>query len=270
MTPSPHRDFHAASSLDPGVERHKPAAEVTAADREARTDPGKRYGTGRYDLALPASSARAEISLDAALAARRSGRGFSPAPVAFEQVGAVLSTYRPSGELEVPGGPLTLRTAASAGALYPIEVYLVARRVSDLPAGVYHYRPEEMAITAIRRDAGAVANALESLVLDPPQAQEAAGALMLTARFERSTHKYGERGYRYLLIEAGEVVQTLALGAAATGTGLVCHGAFYDGPANRLLGLDGLSESVLAILLFGGLAENSKSGDQAAQPAPRR
>jgi|GEM_PF-2715163 len=270
MTPFPYRDFHAASSLARGVERYRPAAKVTAADRKARTDPGKRYGAGEYDLRLPASPTCSAVTLDAALDARRSTRSFADRPVPFEQLGAVLGTYRCSGELDVPGGPLALRTAASAGGLYPIEVYPAATRVTGLPAGVYHYRPTDRALAATRRDAGDIASALESLVLDPGQAKGAAGALILTARFGRSVDKYGERGYRYALIEAGEVVQTLALGAAATGIGLVCHGAFYDGPANQLLGIDGLAESVLAILLFGALEENSKGGNQAAESAPRR
>jgi SagB-type dehydrogenase family enzyme len=115
-----------------------------------------------------------------------------------------------------------------------------------------------VAITATRSDAGAISNALESVVLDPAQARQAAGALILTTRFERSTHKYGERGYRYILIEAGEIAQTLALGAAAAETGLVSHGAFYDDRANRLLGIDGIAESVVVILLFGALGEKPR------------
>jgi SagB-type dehydrogenase family enzyme len=253
MSSPNYPDFHVASGLTRGAERQLPAAEVTAEDRAARADPGKRYGSGKYDLPLPPSPSRSRVSLDAALDARRSTRSFADRPVSFEQIGGVLGTYRCSGELEVPGGPLALRTAASAGGLYPIEVYLVATRVTGLPVGIYHYRPAETAITATRPDAGDIPDALASLVLDPEQARQAAGALILTARFERSTHKYGERGYRYILIEAGEIAQILAMGAAATGTGLVCHGAFYDNRANHLLGIDGLTESVVVILLFGGL-----------------
>jgi SagB-type dehydrogenase family enzyme len=247
------QDFHIASALSRGVEGRKAPAAATAADREALADPGKRYGTGAYNLPLPPPPPRPAVALGVTLDARRSTRGFAERPVPFEQVGAVLRTYRCSGELDVPGGTLALRTAASAGGLYPIEVYLVATRVAGLPSGVYHYRPGELAITATRPDAGEVSKALQSLVLDPEQARQAAGAHVLTARFERSTRKYGDRGYRYALIEAGEIAQILALGAAATETGMVSHGAFYDSLANRLLGIDGLSESALVVLLFGEL-----------------
>jgi SagB-type dehydrogenase family enzyme len=258
FAPSAFRDFHAASSLARGVERQKPATGVTAADRAALADSGKRYGAGSYDLPLPVSNPTPKATLEAALNARRSTRDFADRPVPFARIGALLGAYRRSGALDVPGGSLALRTAASAGGLYPIEVYLVATRVSGLTAGVYHYRPAEAAIAATRTDRGDVPAALESLLLEPEQASRAAGAVMLTARFDRSTDKYGDRGYRYVLIEAGEVVQTLALGAAATETGMVCHGAFYDDLANQMLGIDGLTESVVVILLFGALQEKPR------------
>ncbi len=244
--------FHAASTLTAGVERRKPPAEVTDADRQALADPGKRYGRGAYDLPLAPRSTSAHVTLDAALDARRSTRDFSSVSISFEQVSSMMAAYCCSGELHITGGRLALRTAASAGGLYPIEVYLVATAVADLPDGVYHYRPSEAALTATRLDIeGDVADTLPSLVLDAEQGRRAAGAIVLTARFGNSIDKYGERGYRYILIEAGHVAQTLALGAAAADIGLVCHGAFYDSAANRLLGLDGLAEAATAVLLFG-------------------
>jgi SagB-type dehydrogenase family enzyme len=255
---SAHRDFHAASGLARGVERRKVAVGPSAADRNALANPGKLYGTGRYDIPLPASDACCGVTLDAALSARRSTRRFADRPIRFEQIGGSLGAYRRSGQLDLPGRPLPLRTAASAGGLYPIEVYLAATRIAGLPPGVYHYRPTEAAIAAIRPGDGELPGAVESLVLDPAQARSAAGAILLTARFGRTTDKYGERGYRYALIEAGEIAQTLALGAAAAGIGLVCHGAFYDRPADLMLGIDGLSEAVLVILLFGALEEEPR------------
>lgn len=244
--------FHAASTLIAGVERRKLPAVVTDADRQALADVGKCYGRGAYDLPLAPRSMTADVTLDAALDARRSTRDFSSLPVPFEQISAVLAAYRCTGELRIAGGTLVLRTAASAGGLYPIEVYLIATEVTGLPDGVYHYRPNDAALTATRLDTeGDIANTLASLVLDAEQGGRAAGALVLTARFGNSVDKYGERGYRYILIETGHVAQTLALGAEAAGVGLVCHGAFYDSAANRLLGLDGSTEAVTAVLLFG-------------------
>jgi len=271
MAPSAHRDFHQASGLARGVEEVRAPREATAAEREARTDPGKRYGTGDYELRLPAP-ALAETGLAAALAARRSTRAFLDRPVAFAQVGAVLGAYRRSGALELPGFTLPLRTVPSAGGLYPIEVYLVAKRVTGLPAGLYHYRPLEEAMARVGREGEEAGTRLGALLLDPGQAERAAGAIVLTARFARSTDKYRERGYRYALLEAGGVAQVFALAAAAAGVGMVCHGAFFDGEADRLLGLDGLAESALVVLLFGAAEPflDSTRGDQSAQPRPRR
>jgi SagB-type dehydrogenase family enzyme len=256
-TPAPsHLSFHLASSLSAEAERHKPAAAVTDSEREAVGAPGKSYGRGNYDLTLPSRGKGSGITLEAALDARRSTRRFAPQPLPFAQLGEILATHRCSGELPLPGGTLALRTTGSAGGLYPIEVYLVATRVSGLAVGVYHYRPVPPGLTAIRLDEeGEVAALLASSVLDPEGAEQAAGALVLTARFGRSADKYGERGYRYVLIETGQLVQTLALGAAATGAGLVCHGAFYDAAVNRLLGLDGVGEAATAVLLLGALPQ---------------
>ena len=248
--------FQLASALSPGIERRKPIAAVTEAEREAVGAPGKCYGRGNYDLSLAAERGTSEITLDAALDARRSVRRFAPQPLPFERIAAVLGKYRRSGELSLAEGKLALRTTASAGGLNPIEVYLVATRVGGLPIGVYHYRPVPPALGAIRLDeAGEIAAGLAASLLDPQQARGAAGALVLAARFGRTTDKYGDRGYRYVLIETGQLVQTLALGAAAAGVGLVCHGAFYDATVNRLLGLDGLAEAATAVLLFGAQTE---------------
>jgi SagB-type dehydrogenase family enzyme len=248
--------FQFASALSPGIERRKPVSTVTDAEREAVSASGKRYGRGNYDLPLAAEQGASAITLDDALDARRSVRRFAPQPLPLERVAAVLRKYRCSGELTLAEGTLALRTTASAGGLYPIEVYLVATRVGGLTPGLYHYRPISPALGAIRPDeAGEIAAGLAASLLDPEQAREAAGALVLTARFGRTTGKYGDRGYRYVLVETGQLVQTFALGAAAAGVGLVCHGAFYDAALNRLLGLDGLAEAALAVLLLGAPTE---------------
>jgi|SRR5215218_4716123 len=248
---STFRDFHVASSLGEATGATEPSAETTAAERRALEDPGKRYGIGPYELPLPGAAPLAGVTLEAALERRRSTRDFVDRAVPFEQLGAVLGTYRRSAELALPQGSLALRTAASAGGLYPVELYLLATKVAGLARGLYHYRPSERALAAVRPDDGEADTALQSLILDPQQAESAAGAIVLSARFDRSAGKYGERGYRYILVEAGEIAQTLALGAAAVGVGMVGHGAFYDDRANRLLGIDGFTESVLVILLFG-------------------
>jgi SagB-type dehydrogenase family enzyme len=244
--------FHEASALAAGVEQRKPPAAVTDAERRALADRGKAYGHGPYERPLEAGATSARMSLDGALLARRSTKAFGPDPLSFEGLSAVLGAYRVTGEVATAGGVVPLRSAPSAGALYPVEVYVAAARVAGLAEGLHHYRPTEAALRLVRPVAGdRLADAVADLLLDPGRCRSAAGAIVLTARFHRTTSKYGERGYRYALLEAGHIAQTLALGAAVAGVALVCHGAFYDRHADRLFGLDGVDEAVIAILLVG-------------------
>ncbi|HET7574615.1 MAG TPA: nitroreductase family protein, partial [Solirubrobacterales bacterium] len=152
LSPAPHRDFHAASTLAAAAERLKPAAKTTEAELRALAEPGKRYGDGPYERPL-ADGGELAIGLEAALAARRSLRSFGEREVSFADLSTILAAYRDSAEMPLANGSLALRTAPSAGGLYPVEVYVVPTRVTSLPAGIYHYHPQERALTQVRNDA---------------------------------------------------------------------------------------------------------------------
>jgi SagB-type dehydrogenase family enzyme len=269
FSPSPYRDFHVASTLAAAAERLKPTATTTEAERDALAEPGKRYGDGPYERTL-AGGDELTIGLDAALAARRSARSFGEREVSFADLSTILAAYRDSAEMPLANGSLALRTAPSAGGLYPVEVYVVPTRVTSLPAGVHHYRPQERALIQVHDDANA-SERLAKAMLDPGQVPGAAGAIVLSARFERSTAKYSERGYRYVLLEAGHLGQIFALAAVGAGLGMVFHGAFYDRRIDSLLGLDGVNEASLAVLLFGSPDADytGPRGNPSVDPAPR-
>src|SRR6185312_3392731 len=137
----------------------------------------------------------------------------------------------------------------SAGALYPIEVYALVLRAGALEAGLYHYAPLEHELAFLR----AVTSA-EALPLNPPllAPADASLVLVLAARFERVQKKYGERGYRFALIEAGHIAQNVSLLAAALGLDAVCMGGFFDEPMNQLLQLDGVREAAVYSVVLGG------------------
>jgi SagB-type dehydrogenase family enzyme len=128
------------------------------------------------------------------------------------------------------------RTAPSAGAHYPIELYLLAGRVTELASGVYHYRPHHHDLIP-----GVTADHLLVEVADACFEQTwIAGAslvVVITAVFERTTVEYGERGNDYVLMEVGSVYQNLHLQAAALGLGATVVGAFSGERITSVLGL---------------------------------
>jgi SagB-type dehydrogenase family enzyme len=141
------------------------------------------------------------------------------------------------------------RPAPSGGGLYPLELYVLALDVADLERCVVHYNPFRHRLEKLGElDPDDVGRAL----VDPPLAEHSAALLVVTAMFWRSRFKYGLRGYRFALLEAGHVVQNAALAAAALGVRALPLGGFYDRRLDALVGADGLDEASVYALLLGG------------------
>ena len=191
---------------------------------------------------LPKPRYESDVSLEQVLRARRSHREFLPSALSLGQVGQLL--WAAQGVSSPEGG----RTAPSAGALYPLETYLVAGKVESLAAGVYRYDPAHHGLQPVasgdRRAALAAAALGQEWVASPP------AVLVLTAVYRRTMVKYGERGIRYVHMEAGHAAQNVALQATALGLGVVTVGAFSDADVKAVLGLDG-SEEPLYLLPVG-------------------
>jgi len=147
-------------------------------------------------------------------------------------------------------GPLPLRAAPSAGALFPVETYVLAFRVDGLEPGLYHYAPlgdrlERISSLPDRRTVIAEVLAPGLADITPPL------ILSLTAVLPRVQAKYGERGYRFSLLEAGHIGQNMSLVSAGMGLAGNCIGGFCDDEVNRLLGLPAPDEIALYLFLVG-------------------
>lgn len=160
------------------------------------------------------------VSIEEALAARRSVRSFSKRPLALEELSQLL--WAAQGVTDSRG----YRTAPSAGALYPLELFVVAGTVASLPAGVYRYQPREHRLMTVA--AGDRRARLAAAALDQPAIREAPAVIAIAAEYGRTTAKYRQRGVRYVHIEAGHAAQNLCLQATALGLGAVVIGAFSD------------------------------------------
>ncbi len=170
---------------------------------------------GGQEISLPAARLQGEMSLEEAILKRRSVRQFRPDFLSAEQLGQLL--WATQG-ITHPSG---LRTAPSAGALYPLEVYVV------LAQGLYHYEPHEHKL--VRWQAGDLRPALHAVALRQDAVLQTPAVFVLTAVYERTEAKYGkQRSPRYVHMEVGHAAQNLLLQATALGLGSVPIGAFYD------------------------------------------
>ena len=169
------------------------------------------------------------VSLEATLKNRRSVRTFKKTPVSLTALSQLL--WAAQGVTHYSG----FRTAPSAGALYPLEVYVVAGNVEDLVAGIYLYRPHEHVLVQIAQ--GDHREALSMAALWQKAISHAPVVFVIAGVSERTTGKYGERGIRYVYMEAGHAAQNLCLQAVALGLGSVVIGAFSDHKIGNILKL---------------------------------
>ncbi|TAN49418.1 MAG: SagB/ThcOx family dehydrogenase [Rhodospirillales bacterium] len=182
------------------------------------------------------------MPLEQALAQRHSVRAFGPEPLSLAGLSQVLwaaqGITRPDGK----------RTAPSAGALYPLEIFVVAGKVTDLEPGVYRYRPQGHGLLSCMAEDKR--SALCGAALEQNWMAEAPAILVIGAVFERTTVKYGRRGQQYVLIDCGLAAGNICLQAAALGWGATVVGAFKDGVVKELLGMSA-DETPLALLPVG-------------------
>ncbi len=171
---------------------------------------------------LPGPKKRGTLSLEEALAIRRSERSFARRTLDREQIAQLL--WAAQGVTEG-----RLRTAPSAGALYPLEVYLVTGE------GIYHYLPQSHELERIAE--GDFLPQLSKAALGQEYVREAPVSVVIAAVYQRAERRYGERAARYVWIEAGHVAQNVHLQAVAMGLGSVPVGAFDDRQVHKVLSL---------------------------------
>lgn len=196
-------------------------------------------------IALPEPESEG-IPLYGAIRKRRSVREYTGEPVDIGELSSILFAGQGiTGKAE----GIALRAAPSAGALYPIELHVFAHNVKGLPRGHYRYRPPEHSLSAVKK--GDFRDALAGAALRQDAPADAAAVIVLTAVPERTTKKYGQRGHRYINIEAGHIAQNMALAATALGLGHVTIGAFNDSLLDSALGIDGVREISVYIFAVG-------------------
>lgn len=198
--------------------------------------------TPAEQIRLPRPAQDGKVSLERCLATRRSVRSFREDALKLAEISQLL--WAAQG---ITGGQ-RLRTAPSAGALYPLELYLLAGRVEGIPPGVYKYRPEEHAL--VRTAEEDRRRALADAALGQQFIAQAPAVFVIAGVYERTAQRYGERAPRYVHMEVGHAGQNLCLQAVALGLGSVPVGAFRDPEVKRVVGMAG-EETPLYILPVG-------------------
>lgn len=244
--------FH-ENSKQTFLERHATFALHPSDDAVVRVMNGLRRVkpyTDRPKLALPDAWPAAGAGLDSVMRDRVSARAFSGEEVDLARLAKLLwMSYGVTRDNEGTDFPRPFRTVPSGGALYPLELYVCAARVGGLEPGLYHYDPEDHSLDVLRL--GAVHDDLSRLLVQRELALSCAAIVLVSAVFLRSTFKYGDRGYRFVLLEAGHLGQNAILCAEGVGLRAVPVGGYLDRDVDRYLGFDGLSESTVYMLLIG-------------------
>ena len=205
----------------------------------------KRY-PDKPQISLPEPDSRGGAPLWEVLSTRRSVREFKNQPVSAQQVSQLL--WASQGITAEQFG-YKFRTTPSAGALYPVETYLVINNVEEIPQGVYHYAVEDHRLEQIKK--GDYRVTVARAALDQKVAYEAGLVFIWTAIYARCKWKYKQRAYRYIYLDAGHIAQGVALASVALGLGSCQIGAIYDEEADDLLGLDGNDEGTIYFSVVG-------------------
>ncbi|QEE16948.1 SagB/ThcOx family dehydrogenase [Promethearchaeum syntrophicum] len=177
---------------------------------------------------------------------RRSVRVFQELPVKIEQISYLLWA---STGIQRNIGNFAFRTAPSAGALYPIETYILINNCQELDHGIYHYDIQNHSLDQIKE--GKFSIPFAQGALDQRMVAMAPMVFIWTAIFQRSKWKYQQRTYRYIYLDAGHIAAHLSLAAIELGLGTCQIAAFYDNEINDLLNIDGEEESTLYLSVVG-------------------
>jgi SagB-type dehydrogenase family enzyme len=210
---------------------------------------------------LPVVESVGDVPFERLAVLRRSIRRYTGASLRLDALARLLYFGGGlSGRLDSTSHGIVqrVRAAPSAGALYPVEIYAAVMAVEGLEAGLFHYAVDRHGMELLRR--GNFARQFSEMTFDPATFSRAAVAFVLTGVFNRAHFKYGERGYRFTLLEAGHICQNMLLAATAQELGAVAVGGFIDDEVNELLDLDGVDEAAVYLVAV---------GHPAVRPVPR-
>lgn len=211
----------------------------------------EKWYPGSEVVALPSVAGAPSTAFWEAALTRRTPRSLGSGSVPISSLGRILAM-----SVGVTGSPDEMhevRAYPSAGALYPLEIYILARAVSGLSPGTYHYSPSRHSLELVADRPSD--DQIDEAVFLGGSGSRAALLVLISAVFFRNLSKYGDRGYRMILLEAGHVGQGVCLASTVEGLGSIPCGGFMDAELNQWIQVDGLEESVMYPIAVGRLEE---------------
>ncbi len=182
------------------------------------------------EIKLPAPKLKGDVSVEEAISKRRSVRDYKSDAITLEQLSQLLWAGQGITAADF------FRAAPSAGASYPLELFVIAGNIKGLPAGIYHYNVKEHSLSLhlkgdFREKIGTTAAFNQKCLSQAP------AAISICAVYERTMKTYGKRGERYVPIDTGHAAENIALQAVARGLATVMVGAFEDKKVSEILEL---------------------------------
>ncbi len=245
--------YHENTKLQPDLpaEMLAPGA-YTDSEVQAMARGYKKYRLARQ-FPLPAieNLPKDDRTFDDVINSRRSVRDFGNEKMSLNELSKILhQSYGITGEITHPdGNTLHLRASPSGGALYPAEIYLGIRNVEGVAPGLYHYNvPDHALELLIPRDP---TEQLHEACCQQEYTKKAAVVVFISGVLQRTKRKYGERGYRYVLLDVGHLGQNIYLSCTSLNLAIMTTCGFFDDLANRLLNIDGICETTLYVAFIG-------------------
>lgn len=205
-------------------------------------------GKKRVPLPNPRDISLPDMPLRTAIEKRESIREYTDIPLSLEELSYLL--WCTQGVKEVIGNHSTLRNVPSAGARHALETYLLVHRVSGLSRGLYRFMAIDHCLVHIETDS-TISRRMREACLNQDYVELSAVTFIWVTVPYRMIWRYGERGYRYLFLDAGHACQNLYLSAESIGCGVCAIGAFFDEEVNRLMNLDGETQFVIYMATVG-------------------
>ena len=236
------RSFNAASKSN--------NIEISTVSIKQTSQAFKIYPYQAVKIKLPTNFSNTGVSVEDAISQRRSERDFSGEELSMEEISKLLHfAYGITGSTQLGNTFQPFRASPSAGALYPLEIYPFIFNVEGLQKGIYHYNVKDHLLELIRP--GDCSDLMFEYTFEQEMVKKASSVFVLSALFERTQWKYGERGYRYILLDAGHLAENVYLLCSAMKLGCCTIGGFLDDYINELIDIDGVNESVIYMIAIG-------------------
>lgn len=245
--------YHENTKLHPlTIQQMMPVSDFSAADRQAMSRAHKQYpNLPRVKLPAIENIPQNSRTFDEVVSSRRSLRDFADLDLDLNELSKILhQSYGITGEIPGKNGfRQDIRSAPSAGALYPAEIYIAVRKVSGIEPGIYHYNVPNHEIELMIP--GDPTEKMYEVCCGQEFVHKTSIVIIMSGVLQRTKLKYGERGYRYALLDIGHLGQNIYLSCTSMGLAVMTTCGFFDDEANKLLRIDGVDETVMYVAFIG-------------------